>query len=102
MIIQIDEKTRIEGTERCWELQRRCKRKGKAAWTPYKYFDSFGSALAEAVHRDIRLHPASTLSDAIEAVADVVQRYDQLIPSRYRLTTVQSDTADSVTSANDY
>ena len=85
MIIPIDEKTRIEGTKRCWELQRPRKCKGKTIWPPYKYFHSFSSALEEAVHREIRLHPAKTPSEAIEAVAEVVRRYEQLIPSRYRL-----------------
>ncbi len=86
MIIQIDQKTRIAGTERAWELQRPCNRKGKQNWEPYKWFTSFGSALEAAVHRDIRLHPANGLSEAIEAVSAIVHRYEQLIPSEYRLS----------------
>ena len=86
MIIQIDSNTRIVGTERAWELQRPRIRKGTEVWIPYKWFNSFGSALEAAVHRDIRTHPAASLSEAIEAVSELVQRYEQLIPSKYRLT----------------
>ncbi len=86
MIIQLDPKTRIVGTERAWELQRPHKRKGKETWEPYKWFNSFGSALEEAVHREIRTHPANGLSVAIEAVSGLVQRYEQLIPCKFRLT----------------
>ena len=86
MIIEPDLKTRIVGTERAWELQRPHKRKDKVTWEPYKWLNSFGSALDEAVHREIRTHPAASLSEAIEAVSGLVQRYEQLIPSKFRLT----------------
>jgi len=85
MIIQIDDGTRIKGTESCWELQRIRNRNGEPSWQPYKWFTTFGSALEEAVHREIRIHPAHGLSEAILAVAETVQRYEQLIPSEYRL-----------------
>ena len=42
--------------------------------------------MVEAVHRDIRTHPAASLSEAIEAVSSIVQRYTELIPSEYRLS----------------
>ena len=86
MIVQLDSKTRIDGTERAWELQRPHKRKVKVTWEPHKWFNSFGSALEEAVHREIRTHPAASLSEAIEAVSGLVQRYEDLIPSEYRLS----------------
>ncbi len=86
MIIQLDSKTRIVGTERAWELQYPRTRNGEESWEPYKWFNSFGSALEEAVHREIRTHPANGLSEAIEAVSGLVQRYEQLIPSKFRLT----------------
>ena len=86
MIVQLDSKTRIVGTERAWELQRPRNRNGEEKWEPYKWFNSFGSALEQAVHREIRIHPANGLSEAIEAVSGLVQRYEQLIPSKYRLT----------------
>ena len=85
MIIQIDPKTRIVGTERSWELQRPRKRKDELVWEPHKWFKSFRHALEEAVHREIRVHPANGLSEAIEAVSGLVQKYEELIPSKYRL-----------------
>ena len=85
MIIPIDEKTRIVGTKIAWELQKTRTRDGKQTWEPYKWFSTFRSALEEAVHREIRTHPAASLSEAIEAVSALVQRYEELIPSKYDL-----------------
>jgi len=84
MIIQIDEKTRIKGTSRCWELQRIRNYKGEKKWEPYKWFSTFRQALDEAVHKEIRLHPARTLADAIDAVSVLVRRISKLIPPGYR------------------
>ncbi len=86
MIVQLDPKTRIVGTDHAWELQRQRNYKGSTKWEPYKWFTTFRSALDEAVHREIRLHPANGLSEAIEAVSGLVQRYEQLIPCKFRLT----------------
>ena len=86
MIIQLDSRTRIVGTNRAWELQRIRNYKGDKKWEPYKWFPSFRQAVADAVHREIRTHPARTLTEAIDGVADVVQKYEQLIPSEYRLS----------------
>ena len=85
MIIPIDDEIRIVGKERAWELQRYRNYKGGKRWEPYKWFTTFRSALEEAVHREIRTHPANGLSEAIEAVSGLVQKYEQLIPSEYRL-----------------
>ena len=85
MIIPIDEKTRIVGTNHAWELQRHRNYKGGKKWEPYKWFTTFGQALAEAVHREIRIHPARSVSEAILAVAGVVQKYEKLIPSEYKV-----------------
>ena len=85
MIIPIDETLRIVGTERAWELQRYRNYKGGKRWEPYKWFTAFRYALDEAVQREIRMHPATTLAYAIEAVSGIVQRYEELIPSEYRL-----------------
>lgn len=85
MIVQIDPKPRIAGTERAWELQRLRHRNGDEKWEPYKWFVSFGSALEEAVHREIRVHPATSLSEAINAVNGLVQKYERLIPSEFDL-----------------
>lgn len=84
MIIQLNSKTRIFGTERAWELQRLRNYKGDKKWEPYKWFTSFRYALEDAVHREIRTHPASSISEAIDAVSGVVQKYEKLIPSRFR------------------
>ena len=48
MIIQIDDDTRIKGTSRCWELQRRRNYRGGKRWEPYKWFSTFRQALDEA------------------------------------------------------
>ena len=84
MIIPIDAKRRIVGTERAWELQRTRIRDGKLTWEPYKWFTTLRQALEEAVQREIRIHPATSLSEAIEAVSGVVQKYEKLIPSEHR------------------
>ena len=85
MIIQLDSRTRIVGTNRAWELQRTRNYKGNKRWEPFKWFTTFRSALEEAVHREIRMHPANGITESIQAVADVVQKYEELIPSEYRL-----------------
>ena len=94
MIVQLDPKTRIKGTERAWELQRHRNYKGDKRWEPYKWFTTFRSALDEAVHREIRTHPANGLSEAIEAVSGLVQRYTELIPSEYRFTRQRAKPGD--------
>ena len=80
MIIDLDTKTRICGTERCWELQRLRNYKGGKKWEPYKWFTTFRHALAEAVQGEIRIHPAHGITEAIEAVSAITQKYEQLIP----------------------
>ena len=84
MRIMIDDQTRIVGTEICWELQRLRNYKGDKKWEPYKWFATFRQALDEAVHREIRIHPASTLTEAIEAASAIVRRISELIPPGYR------------------
>lgn len=86
MIIPIDPLTRIKGTDHAWELQRQRNYKGGKKWEPYKWFSTFGQALEAAVHREIRLHPAVGIAEAIEAASAVVQKYEELIPSEYRLS----------------
>jgi hypothetical protein len=86
MIIEIGSHRRIMGTESAWELQRLRGYKGGTKWEPYKWFQTFRQALAEAVHHEIRTHPAIGLSEAIDAVAAITRRYEQLIPSEYRLS----------------
>ncbi len=94
MIIQLDSKSRIVGTDHAWELQRQRNYKGGTKWATYKWFTTFRSALEEAVHREIRLHPANGLSEAIEAVSGLVRRYEELIPSEYRFTRQRAKPGD--------
>ena len=91
MIIQIDPKTRIVGTDRSWVLQQARRRNGKPSWEAYKWFTTFRQALDEAVHHEIRIHPAHDLSESILAVADVVQKYEELIPSKYKFMDQMSE-----------
>ncbi len=85
MKIKISDDRRIVGTKYAWELQRRRTVKGKDHWRAYKWFRSFAMAVQEAVHSEIREHPANDLAEAIEAVDSVVQRYAQLIPCEFEI-----------------
>ncbi len=85
MKIKISDDHRIVGTKYAWELQRRRTVKGQDHWRAYKWFRSFGRAVQEAVHTEIRQHPANDLSEAIEAVDSIVQRYAQLIPCEFEI-----------------
>ena len=85
MKIDLSEDLRIVGTKYAWELQRRKVVKGEDRWRAYKYFQSFGRAVQEAVHAEIREHPANDLVEAIKAVDSVVQRYAQLIPCEFEI-----------------
>ena len=79
MIIPISEELRIRGTERAWQLEKRRIRQNKHEWEAFKYFQSAGAAVSEACRRDIRLHPATTLTEAIEAVDLIAARYNKLL-----------------------
>jgi len=79
MIIPINNSLRIRGVEHCWQLEKARTRNGECEWTRFKYFSSVGSAVGEACRRDIRLHPANTLVDAIEAADIIAVRYGQLL-----------------------
>ncbi len=78
MIIQIDEEIRITGTEDGWQLEKLHlpKKEGKAPyWKPFKWFTSFSQALTVACQREIRLHPADSISKALEAAQSVTKKY---------------------------
>ncbi len=85
MKVKLSADRRIVGTKHAWELQRRKVVKGKDRWRAFKWFPSFGSAVQEAVHTEIREHPATTLAEAIKAVDTIVHRYAQLIPCEFEL-----------------
>ena len=79
MIIPIDKGIRIRGTTECWQLEKAVKRKGQTEWQPRSYHSTFSDAVAAACEREIRLHPARTLSDALQAVDKIVTRYSELL-----------------------
>ena len=79
MIIHISDKLRIHGTETCYQLERRQKRKGVDDWKPFKYYTKFAHALGAACEREIRTHPADNLADAIEAATAIADRYGELL-----------------------
>ena len=79
MIIPISEELRIRGTEQCWQLEKAIVRKGKRDWAAFKYFQELGKAVSEACRREIRLHSATTLTDAIKAIDQIATRYNKLL-----------------------
>jgi len=79
MIIPIDDKIRIRGTADCWQIEQSRNRNGQEEWRPFKYFKSLGDAVREAGRREIRLYPAETLAQSIQAVDAVAARYSQII-----------------------
>ena len=85
MKINLSDDDRVVGTKYAWELQRRRTVKGQDCWRAYKWFASFGSAVHEALHGEIREHPAATLVDAVKAVDSLVQRYAHLIPCEFEI-----------------
>jgi len=85
MKIKLSDDRRVVGTKYAWELQRRRTVKGQDCWRAFKWFPSFAMAVQEAVHADIRQHPATTLVEAIKAVDTIVQRYANLIPCEFEI-----------------
>ncbi len=79
MIIPINEEIRIRGTTECWQLEKAVKRKGEREWKAFKYFRSLSDAVGAACGREIRLHPANSLAEAIKAVDQVAARYSKLL-----------------------
>ena len=79
MIIEIDPKTRIHGTDTCWQLERPYLDRGTAKWRPYKYFSTLGAAVREAAHAEIRTNPATTIADALEAVRAISHKYNDIV-----------------------
>ena len=79
MIILLSEEVRIRGTEHCWQLEKSRKRGDKYDWEAFKYFQSLGEAVGEAGRREIRLHPAVGLVEALKAVDQIAARYSKLL-----------------------
>jgi len=92
MIIHISEKLRIHGTETCYQLKKKQKRNGADDWKPFKYYAKLADAIGAACEREIRTHPANTLTDAIEAAHAIATKYGNLLDgalSLIRLSIVQ-------------
>ena len=85
MKIDLSEDRRIVGTKYAWELQHRRTVKGQDCWRAYKWFRTFAMAVQEAVHAEIRTHPANDLTEAIQAVDTIVHRYANLIPCEFEI-----------------
>ncbi len=79
MIIPLSDECRIRGTEQCWQLEFSKQSKGDCEWRAKKYFTTLDNALREAARREIRIHPAQTLAEAIQAVDSIAARYSQII-----------------------
>ena len=79
MILALSDKLRIRGTETCYQLEKKQKRNGADDWKPFKYYAKLADAVGAACQREIRTHPANTLTDAIEAAHAVATKYGQLL-----------------------
>ena len=84
MIIPIDKKIRIRGTADCWQLEKAVKREGQIEWQAFKYFVSLSDAVGAACGREIRLHPANCLNDALQAIDEIAARYNKLLDDALR------------------
>ncbi len=92
MIVQLDSIHRIKGGDCAWELQRLRGSDGNPRWRSYKWFNSFGSAVQEAALAEIRLDPASSLSEALDAVRRVTHKYERLIDNAVERVADRADT----------
>ena len=79
MIIPLSDEIRVRGTVECWQLEKAVTRKGQTEWQAFKYFQTAAEAVGEACGREIRLHPATRLTDAIKAVDQIVTKYNCLL-----------------------
>ena len=84
MIIPIDNELRIRGTAECWQLEKAVKRKGQTEWQAFKYFSGLGQAVSGACQREIRLHSANSLKDALQAIDKIAARYNKLLDDAIR------------------
>ncbi len=79
MIIPLSKEYRIRGTADCWQLERSRLVKGQTRWTPFKYFSDLGQAVSAAGQREVRLHSATGLTDALQAIDEIAARYNKLL-----------------------
>ena len=78
-MIPLSDEIRIRGTESCWQLEKRRVVKGQTRWKSFKYFSDLGQAVSAAVRREIRLDPANSLNDALQAIDKIAARYNKLL-----------------------
>lgn len=81
MIIQLDNNTRIRGTENCWQLEREHIAKGGSQWKARGYFSTFESAVLGAYRREIRTHHAEGLQECLAAAEEALTRYKTILDS---------------------
>ncbi len=79
MIIPLSKKIRIRGTADCWQLERSRLVKGQTRWEPFKYFSDLGQPVSAAGQREIRLHSARGLKEALQAIDKIAARYNKLL-----------------------
>ena len=80
MILDLDERTRIASTSRCWQMQQLVARKGKGpSWEPFKYFTTLTDALGAALERDIKTDESQTLAETVETIKELVQKHIEVI-----------------------
>ncbi len=87
MIISLSKEYRVRGTEHCWQLEKRRVRKDKHEWQAYKYFQTLGEAVGAACRREVRLHPADSLAEALQAVDKITDRYNEVLDAAIREAT---------------
>ena len=78
MIIPLDDKHRIRGTEQCWQLEATKIVKGEIQWRPFKYFNSMDSALRAAAQRELRVTGAYGVTEAIAACDQILSKYAEI------------------------
>ena len=78
LIIPLSKILRIRGTENCWQLEKLTEVKGEPAWKPFKYFSTVDSALHSAAQRELRNYPTQTLTEALDAVSRLTQKYARI------------------------
>ncbi len=79
MIVSISEDIRIHGTETCYALERKHKRKGVDDWKPFKYYTTFADACGAACEREFRTNPTQGIAEAFEAARGLSQKYGELL-----------------------
>ena len=76
MIILLDDKTRIRGTEMCWQLE--TFRAGKTGWRPEKYYGTLAGALQACAAREIRTADVEGIEACERVAKGIVKKYSKL------------------------